>query len=69
MDFFSCVAASFLTESSITLDSLLWEFWMALSTVMFMMPWDDIEPDDEAGGGGGAELAGGKGGRSEPGRG
>ena len=47
MDFFSC-PGSFLTESSITLDILdtaelwTWEFWMARSTVMFMMFWEDI---------------------------
>ena len=23
-----------------------WEFWIALSTVMFMMPWDDMEEED-----------------------
>ena len=46
MDFFSSFA-SFRTESSITRDSLraelwTWEFWMARSTVMFMMFWEDI---------------------------
>ena len=46
MDFFSSFT-SFLTESSITRDSLraelwTWEFWMARSTVMFMMPWEDM---------------------------
>ena len=49
MDFFSSFT-SFLTESSITRESLraelwTWEFWMARSTVMFMIPWEDMVED------------------------
>lgn len=54
MDFFS-VTGSFLTLSSITLDILatteLWtcEFWMARSTVMFMMFCEDMLGPEETG--------------------
>ena len=49
MDFFSGTA-SFLTESSMiefTLDILeaelwTWVFWIALSTVRFMKPWEEM---------------------------
>ena len=49
MDFFSSFT-SFRTESSMTLDSLraelwAWELWMARSTVMFMIPWEDMLED------------------------
>ena len=59
MDFFSG-GASFLTESSITLDRrdtelCTWEFWIALSTVMFMIPCEDMAAAMAAGA---AELGG-----------
>ena len=53
MDFFSSFT-SFRTESSMTLESLraelwTWEFWMARSTVMFMIPWEDMVEDTVTG--------------------
>ena len=56
MDFFS-TTGSFLTLSSITRDILdttelwTWEFWMARSTVMFMMFCEDMLGTEDTGGG------------------
>ena len=64
MDFFS-TTGSFLTLSSITLDILdttelwTWEFWIARSTVMFMMFCEDMLGTEDAGGGGCEEEEGG----------
>ena len=61
MDFLSSFT-SFLTESSMTLDSLraelwTWELWMARSTVMFMIPWEDMVEETVTGLEDGAGLA------------